>query len=152
MPILANPKHEAFAQKVATGMPQGEAYRQTIGGRSEALNASATRLVKKVKDRIQAIQVQTEDKTLLTITSKRVFYHSIVYDKDESTKNKLRATQLDSELAGHIQKDQQAVTINNNVSVLVMTEDRRKELIHKKRMAIERRRAIELEPIDPLRT
>src|SRR6185503_10360370 len=75
---LSNRKHEAFAQRVATGMPAYEAYSQTIGGKGNALHAAASRLLKKVKQRVATIQAgQKLKEAHLTIEEKRDFFADV---------------------------------------------------------------------------
>lgn len=54
--------------------------------------------------------------------------------------DKLKALELDAKLSGALAAAEKG-NISVNVNVAVMTEDRRKELLDKKRRAIERRRA-----------
>ncbi len=45
MPVLDNPKHEKFAQLVAKGKSQAEAYAKVYGGDIEGVRANASRLM-----------------------------------------------------------------------------------------------------------
>lgn len=102
MPILDNPKHEAFAQKVATGMHAKTAYEKTIGGKGNTARVCSSRLLPKVASRIKELQSAAEDKTVLSILQKRRIYHDTALDDDIDVRDRLYATKLDSELAGHI--------------------------------------------------
>ena len=71
MPVLDNPRHEIFAQGIAKGLAQREAYR--LAGYSSktdaAIDASASRLVSesKVRARIKEIQSTAAVETALTL-------------------------------------------------------------------------------------
>jgi hypothetical protein len=61
MPILENPRHERYAQEVASGSSQSEAY-ETAGFRSStpaATKANASRLMSRpeVRDRVAELQL-----------------------------------------------------------------------------------------------
>lgn len=177
---LRNSKHEAFAQKVSTGMSYTEAYQKVFKVNTASAGTCGSRLLQKVKTRINSIiSGQKLKSTHLTIERKRddlaaiwetpianidehhpfcQSYKRTVNDDGRVTTeykmiDKLRALQIDNELAGHtaVALQQQNINIQNNttVNVAVMSEPRRKELMDKKRAAIERRRALPLKSAHP---
>jgi adenine C2-methylase RlmN of 23S rRNA A2503 and tRNA A37 len=170
---LKNAKHEAFAQKVATGMSYTEAYQKVFKVNTASAGTCGSRLLQKVKTRINSIiSGQKLKSTHLTIERKRddlasiwetpianidehhpfcQSYKRTVNDDGRVTTeyrmiDKLRALQIDNELAGHtaVALQQHNINIQNNINntlnVAIMSEPRRRELMDKKRAAIEKRR------------
>lgn len=138
MPALKNKRHEAFAQAQAKGMSASDAYRATYGTNSPNVNVLSSRLalLAKVGQRVIEIQAHAEHATHLTISEKRSFYAQTKRDPRVKMADRLKACKEDSELAGHIKA---AGALEVNVSVAMLTEDRRAELMARKRSAIERR-------------
>jgi len=123
MPLLKNPRHEAFAQAMARGAEVTEAYRTVYPKATRGSAGSAgARLLGIVRPRVAELQSQAEDETMLTIAEKRKFcaaaLRTPVSEIDETsplclgvkrtgtsveykTVDKLKALQLDNELAGH---------------------------------------------------
>lgn len=138
---LKNPRWEAFAQACAKGMSYSDAYRGTYGTNSKNVDVLSSKLASLVKigKRIIEIQADAEHYTHLTIQEKRSMYAREGRDRRNVLKDRLKCLRDDSEIAGHI-KQAEAGGINVNVSVAMLTEDRRGELMNKKRAAIERRK------------
>ncbi|WP_363347134.1 terminase small subunit [Methylocystis echinoides] len=71
MPVLHNPRHEIFAQEIAKGASQREAYRAAgyEGENEDAVDASASRLLTdaKVVLRVQEIQANAAKRAEITI-------------------------------------------------------------------------------------
>lgn len=63
---LANPKHEKFAQALAKGKSQGDAY-AFAGYKPSYSNASTLRTNQKVVDRVAELQHKAADKVVFTI-------------------------------------------------------------------------------------
>lgn len=61
MPVLKNPKHEAFAQAVAGGMEAGKAYRKVYKSKAKTAETSGPRLFRNVavKARVRELQEET---------------------------------------------------------------------------------------------
>lgn len=140
MPKLKNRRHEAFAQAAARGGSASDAYRATYGTNAKNIDTLASRLALSgnVGKRIEEIQSDAEHVTHLTIQEKRSIYAREGRDRRNELRDRLKAIRDDSELAGHVK---QAGGIEVNVSVAMMTEDRRAQLISHKRASIERRKA-----------
>lgn len=127
--VLDSPQHEAFAQMLAAGHSQADAYAQIYGGEPVAVRQNASRLAQKetVKNRVQQIQAATATGRYLTMKKKREFLHDVVFTPidevdrgsifcqawSESTSqsggseslkmpDKLRAIELDAKLAGEL--------------------------------------------------
>jgi hypothetical protein len=123
MPILANPKHEAFACKVAAGQQLGPAYRAVYGKKGTDQNACRLSKIEKVAARVKELQGKAEVKTLLTIQERRQFLADVVrvkvgevdersplaqsveYGKDGKkirVPDKIKALELDAKMAGEL--------------------------------------------------
>jgi len=133
MPILANPKHEAFACKVATGMQLGPAYRAVYGKKGTDQNACRLSKIEKVAARIKELQGKAEAKTLLTIQERRAFLADVVRvkvgDVDEKSPlaqsveyglngsrkikvpDKIKALELDAKMAGELVEKQETTHV-----------------------------------------
>jgi hypothetical protein len=127
--VLNNAQHESFAQLVAAGHSQADAYAQVYGGDSVAVRQNASRLAlrEEVRERIAQIQRSTATGKYLTIRKKREFLHDVVmtpisevdrhsilcqawsessgeksYNETMKMPDKLRAIELDAKLAGEL--------------------------------------------------
>lgn len=166
---LKNARHEQFAQRIFKGESASDAYSSVYKIKGAAARVNASRLLSKanVSERIANLQSKTESKNVLSIQEKRELYALIVRtpiaDIDENsilcasvkrittdqggsieykTLDKLKATELDTELAGHIKAaEAQSLTVNVGVAVTIMTEEKLKQISEKKRIAIEQRQA-----------
>lgn len=68
MPVLKNPKHEAFAQAIAKGKPQLEAY-TNAGYKPSEPHASRLASDGKVATRVAEIQQKAADRVDITLAS-----------------------------------------------------------------------------------
>lgn len=74
--MLANKRHEKFAQLVAGGMKPHEAYRALPGSkakRGSSESECARKLLKKVEDRVKELQQASATSTTLTMQERREF-------------------------------------------------------------------------------
>lgn len=140
MPKLKNIRHEAFAQAHSMGMSASDAYRATYGTNAKNINDLSARLSAKVSKRVIEIQSDAEHHTHLTIGEKRSMYARESKDRRNSLRDRLKAMEDDSKLAGHI-KAAEVGGVQVNVNVAMLDEGRRAQLIEKKRAAIDRRKA-----------
>ena len=73
MPTLKNSRHELFAQEIAKGRSQREAYRAAgyLTKSDDATDANASRLLSnaKVADRIREIQTEAANSAEVTVSS-----------------------------------------------------------------------------------
>ncbi len=136
---LKNPRWEAFAQAHAQGLSATEAYRVTYGTNSKNANTLGPRLAMsaKVCRRVSEIQADAEHVTHLTISEKRAIYAKEGRDKRNRLPDRLKALRDDSELAKHIQPTGSAGAMNVTVNMVSLTEERRAQLMQKKREASE---------------
>jgi len=147
MPRLNNTRHEAFAQAHALGMSASDAYRATYGTNAKNVNDLSSRLSAKVSKRVIEIQSEAEHHTHLTIAEKRSIYAKEGRDSRNELRDRLKALRDDSELAAHI-KTAETGGINVNVNVAMLTEDRRAQLMERKRQSILRRIERTRKPIE----
>lgn len=142
MPALKNRRHEAFAQALATGMSATAAYRVTYGTNSKNCDVLGPRLslLGNVGKRISELQAASERITHLTVAEKRSIYAQEATNKRNDLRDRLRALRDDSELAGHIVAAETG-GVHVNVSMVMLTEERREQLMEKRRIAIENRLA-----------
>lgn len=140
MPRLKNRRHESFAQACAVGMSASDAYRATYGTNSQNIDTLSSRLALSVnvRKRIEEIQADAEHHTHLTIQEKRSMYAKESRDLRNSLRDRLKAMDDDSKLAGHI-KAAETGGVQVNVNVAMMDETRRAQLIARKKEAIARR-------------
>jgi hypothetical protein len=66
MPVLKNPRHEAFAQALAKGHTSDEAYK-TAGFKANRGNASTLKAKQNISDRVAELQGRAAAKTVVTI-------------------------------------------------------------------------------------
>lgn len=139
MPLLKNHRHEAFAQAKARGMSGSAAYRKTYGTNSKNVNDLAAQLSAKlsIQKRIDELQQMAEHATLLSIEDKRIFYAKTMNNPFAEMRDRLKASSLDSELAGHVKM---ASGVEVNLHVAMLTEDRREAMMQRKREAVARRK------------
>lgn len=79
---LENLQHERFAQLVAAGEEQGKAYQRIYPGVSPAsVHASASRLLRNVKQRVQWLQGRSASATTLSMRERREFLARVVRSK-----------------------------------------------------------------------
>ena len=78
VPVLENPKHEAFAQIAATGTAAGEAYRQVYNAKASTCETSGPELLRKsqVAARVAEIQGKAAEKVGWSIEERLEFLKS----------------------------------------------------------------------------
>ena len=88
MPVLKNPKHERFAQAVATGSSGAEAYRKHVSG-GKCSNATAevtscqmlrdgSKVALRVSELREELAERSKEKAFLSFDEKRNFFAMIV--------------------------------------------------------------------------
>jgi len=118
MPVLANPKHERFAQMVGTGAKATPAYRKAFGatGRTAEVNASKLAAETEVRLRIEEIRRQYEahraeeadgvlKKQFLTLDRKRELLSSFAENGTLHVRDRVKCIELDAKLAGELKGD-----------------------------------------------
>lgn len=159
--IIANQRHERFATLVATGQSGAAAYRSCYRARGASAEANASRLLRndKVRTRIAELQTATATAAVMSLEEKRLFLAAIVRTPigrvDEHSPlcqffrrtkgglhitmpDKLRAIELDARLAGELMGNTATanVAVKAQVNQYVVTEERRLELIERRRIAL----------------
>ena len=84
MPALANPRHELFAQAVASGKSASEAYRQS-GATGKNADVQAAKLVVKssIRERVEELKEAQSKKCEMTRDQLRQFLVSVILVKPE---------------------------------------------------------------------
>ena len=162
---LRNATHEAFAQEVAKGDKKPViVYEELVGTKGKVAATMASRWLKKVEigARIQELQKKAAERTGLTIEKKLESLEQIFFAKPSEAAHdhplsemkmskagpyfafpdKLKALELHAKLSGDLIEK---VEHSGEVMHVVLTEERRAQLVEKKRLAIERARGA-LEP------
>jgi len=137
---LANTKHELFCQAKATGMDARDAYKSVYGSNHKSVDSLTSRLMASsiVKNRLRELALGGVRSTHLTVAEKHLIYATEGTDKRNPLHVRLKAIRDDSELAGHIQMAEKSA-VNVTVNVATLSEERRAELIARKRASVERR-------------
>lgn len=167
MPTLARHRHEQFAQRVASGETATAAYRAIYSAATKVAEANGSRLLRiaKVSARVAEMQRASATARVMSLQEKREFLALIVRTPigqiDENSPlcqwfkrttgrratfeirmpDKLQAIMLDARLAGELKGTSVTVNTAAPVSGYVLTEERRAELMAKKRAAMEHRLA-----------
>lgn len=102
---LDNPKHELFAQEIAKGQTQAEAY-EKAGYKPSESNASTLRSNQKVSDRVAELLASSAERAEITIANvmkelSRVGFSDVRRLFDESG-NLLSITDLEDDVAGFV--------------------------------------------------
>jgi hypothetical protein len=110
MPVLKNPKHEMFAQYLAQGKTQDEAY-ELCGYRPSRGNASHLADKQSIRDRVHQVTTQTVTKEATATAKKAAFTlesliqrHDAVYERALDSGQYPAATNANKEisiLTGH---------------------------------------------------
>jgi hypothetical protein len=164
--IVANPRWEQFAQRVASGESATAAYRATYKAPCKSAEAHGCRLVRngKVSARIAEIQQAAATTAVMSLQEKREFLaaigrtpigevdeHSPLCQHIHRTKTRLRVTMpgklqaimLDARLAGELRGDSAPVKPTAVAGGYVMTEEQRLKIIALHRAEIEQMQAEE---------
>lgn len=172
---LENTQHEKFAQLVAGGMDKTEAYQKIYNDatRDSAYSAGA-RLFGIVRKRVRELQALSETHLVMDMQERRErlaritradlasfdtakdgdLIQEIDYNEDGTIKKiklpgKRECILADAQLAGEMpEKQGQNINVGVSVNVVTITEERRRELIEKKRAANERLRAQKAKAIE----
>ncbi|HEX4084164.1 MAG TPA: terminase small subunit [Chthoniobacteraceae bacterium] len=166
--ILKHARWERFAQLVATGQSGAAAYRACYGARGASAEVSACRLLRnaKVRERISELQRAAETEAVMSLQETLAFLTAIVRTPvgwiDENSPlcqffqrtkrgvrivmpNKLSAIELYAKLAGWLPCGATTARVMAHAPANghVLTEERRLELVEKRRRAIARLRLID---------
>lgn len=163
MPALDNPRHEAFAQAVASGAKGAVAYRRVYGENIKSARGSAYALLKDqdISARVRELSEKSADATVMALREEMEFLTQVVttpidqidetsvlcqryrYKPDGSRElwmvDKLGALRLLAELKRELTGAAMNISVTNTVNTL--TPERQAELQRRKRASIERNRA-----------
>lgn len=126
MSELANARHEAFAQGLAEGKKQKEAYTaafpraqhwkdQTIYNKASALANQED-----VIERVQELQQQATSAAVLTITQRKELLSQIALNIEENTANRIKAIDTLNKMDGaYIEQ----VNVNGTIPVVIAGAD-----------------------------
>ena len=115
MMILANPRHEQFAQRVATGKSATAAYR-LVYAKAKNADVMGPRLLGNVGVRARVAELQARSATAATLTmqQRREIAREIALDTKARNSDRLAAIMADAKLAGELKPE---ATVNVGVQV-----------------------------------
>lgn len=132
MAELNNVRHEKFAQSLANGMSQRNAYRSafpnSVKWKDETVDPKASALAKndKVLARLRELADKASSKAIMSAIERKEWLTGIIKSEAEETKDKLKAVDLLNRMEGeYVDKVQVAGEINNPMAGLT-TEELRK--------------------------
>jgi hypothetical protein len=127
MGALKNVRHETFAQEIALGKSQRQAYKvafpKSVNWKDETVDPKASALAKndKVLTRVQELQAEATSKTIKTAIQRKEWLSSIIDSTEEDTTTKLKACDLlnkmDGEYTTKIEADVNA-EVNINIELI----------------------------------
>ena len=129
MAELKNVRHEKFAQGLASGMSQRNAYRAAFPNskrwKDETVDSKASVLAKndKVLERLREIAEQSTTEAVMNATPRKEWLTSIIRSEAEETKDKLKAVDILNRMEGeYVDKVQLGGQINNPMAGLTTEE------------------------------
>lgn len=132
MSELNNARHEAFAQGIAEGKKQKDAYTAAFPNaqrwKDQTIYNRASELAKRedVAERVQELQQQATSETIISITRRKEILSQMAESREESTLARIKAIDTLNRMDGaYIEQVNVNGTINNPFSGLT-TEELRK--------------------------
>ena len=129
MAELENVRHEKFAQGLASGMSQRNAYRVAFPNskrwKDETVDSKASVLSKndKVLERLRELAEQSTSETVMNATQRKEWLTRIIMNDDESTKDRLKAVDILNRMEGeYVEKVQLGGQVNNPMAGLTTEE------------------------------
>ncbi len=129
MAELKNVRHEKFAQGLASGMSQRNAYRAAFPNskrwKDETVDSKASVLAKneKVLERLRELAEQSTSKAVMNATQRKEWLTSIIRSEAEETKDKLKAVDILNRMEGeYVDKVQLGGQVNNPMAGLTTEE------------------------------
>jgi len=158
--IVANARWEQFAQRVASGDSASAAYRAAYGAKQASAEAAGSRLLRNVvvSSRVAELRKQAGGagaieeakvaarvacKVVLTLAKKRELLHALATARKLDVRDRLRAIELDAKLAGELKGDSVTVNATAVASGYALTEEKRADLMARRRAALEANGAAE---------
>ncbi len=151
---LANQRWEKFTQLVSSGETGATAYRTCYGARGASAHANASRLVRNDKVRIRVDELRQQaagigsaeaaksiakaaGRAVLTLAKKRELLFALATSRKLRPEVRMKAIELGAKLSGEMRGDSLIVNATATANGYVLTEERRAELMRKRRDAIE---------------
>ena len=135
MAELKNARHEKFAQGIAKGLSQRNAYRaafpSSLDWKDTTVDSKASVLAKngKVLERIKELAEESTSKAVMTAQERKEWLTGIVKNDLEQTKERLKAVDILNRMEGsYIEKVELNGQVNNPMAGL--TTDELKKLIN----------------------
>ena len=129
MAELNNVRHEKFAQCLASGMSQRNAYRVAFPNsnrwKDETVDSKASVLAKndKVLERLRELAEQSTTEAVMNATQRKEWLTSIIRSESEETKDKLKAVDILNRMEGeYVDKVQLGGQVNNPMAGLTTEE------------------------------
>jgi hypothetical protein len=129
MGALKNVRHETFAQEIALGKSQRQAYKvafpKSVNWKDETVDPKASALAKndKVLTRVQELQAEATSKTIKTAIQRKEWLSSIMDDETEDTAIKLKACDLLNKMDGeYTTKIEADVNTDININIELIDE------------------------------
>lgn len=132
MAVLLNPRHEKYAQCLASGMSQRKAYKEVypncVKWKDESIDNKASALARldEVSARVKELCQESASDTIMSAKERKEWLTKVINSMNEETKDKLKAIDLLNKMDGeYIEKVQVGGEINNPMAGLT-TEELRK--------------------------
>ena len=132
MAELNNVRHEKFAQCLASGMSQRNAYRVAFPNsnrwKDETVDSKASVLAKndKVLERLRELAEQSTTEAVMNATQRKEWLTSIIRSESEETKDKLKAVDILNRMEGeYVDKVQLGGQVNNPMAGLTTEESKK---------------------------
>lgn len=129
MAELKNARREKFAQGLAAGLSQRNAYREAFPNsqkwkdRTVDSRASELYLTSEILGRLKELAAQSTSKAVMTAKERKEWLSALVYNKEADTKDKLKAIDLLNRMEGeYIEKVQVKGDVNNPMAGLTTEE------------------------------
>ena len=129
MAELENVRHEKFAQCLASGMTQRNAYRAAFQNsnrwKDETVDSKASVLAKndKVLERLRELAEQSTTEAVMNATQRKEWLTQIIRSPDEKTQDRLKAVDILNRMEGeYIEKVQLGGQVNNPMAGLTTEE------------------------------
>lgn len=129
MAELNNVRHEKFAQGIASGMSQRNAYRAAFPNskrwKDETVDSKASVLAKndKVLERLRELAEKSASEAIMNAKQRKEWLTSIIKSGEEETKDKLKACDILNRMEGeYVEKVQLGGHVNNPMAGLTTEE------------------------------
>ena len=129
MAELKNVRHEKFAQGLASGMSQRNAYRAAFPNskrwKDETVDSKASVLAKneKVLERLRELAEQSTTEAVMNATQRKEWLTQIIRSQDEKTQDRLKAVDILNRMEGeYVDKVQLGGQVNNPMAGLTTEE------------------------------